>query len=166
MGFFKKLFGGKEEQLDAVSPLTGKVVDITNVPDQVFSQKMMGDGIAIEPTEGKVVSPVSGKIATVFPTKHAIGINADNGAEYLIHIGLDTVNLKGEGFETHVTEGQSVKAGDPLVTFDLDFIKANAPSTITPVIITNHDSFGVNKLVAEGDTVTAGSSEVIELTKK
>lgn len=165
MGFFKKLFGGSNEQPKIVAPLTGKVIDITNVPDQVFSQKMMGEGIAIEPTEGKVVSPVSGTIETVFPTKHAIGIKATDGAEFLIHVGLDTVNLKGEGFETFVEQGQTVKAGDTLVTFDLEFIKANAPSTITPIIVTNHDQFELEKLVQEGETVVAGTTAVLTLKK-
>ena len=104
---FKKLFGKKEEPIKTVqllAPITGTALSLDNVPDPVFSEKMMGDGIAIEPSEGIVVSPVDGEIIQVFPTKHAIGIRAKNGTEILIHIGLETVSLKGEGFETHVKQ--------------------------------------------------------------
>ena len=120
-----------------VSPIKGKLVPITEVPDEVFAGKMMGDGFAIIPEDGLVVSPVSGKIINVFPTKHAIGIQSTDGREVLIHVGLDTVNLKGEGFETFITEGDTVKAGQPLLQADLDYIEKNATSTITPIVFTN-----------------------------
>ncbi len=137
MGFLKKLFGGNDAgNTKIASALTGKIVNIENVPDQVFSQKMMGDGVAIEPTEGKVVSPINATVETIFPTKHAIGLKGEDGLELLIHVGLDTVNLKGEGFTAHVQSGDKVKAGDVLVEFDLEYIRANAPSTITPIIVT------------------------------
>ncbi|WP_231710624.1 glucose-specific PTS transporter subunit IIBC [Gracilibacillus suaedae] len=123
--------------LDFVSPMQGEVMPLSEVPDQVFSQKMMGDGFAVKPTAGEIVSPVNGKIINIFPTKHAIGIEADNGTEILIHIGIDTVNLKGEGFTAKVAEGDEVKQGQTLMEVDLDFISNNAPSTVTPVIFTN-----------------------------
>ncbi|MGN8648234.1 glucose-specific PTS transporter subunit IIBC [Gracilibacillus sp. HCP3S3_G5_1] len=123
--------------LDFVSPMQGEVMPLSEVPDQVFSQKMMGDGFAVKPTDGEIVSPVNGKIINVFPTKHAIGIEADNGTEILIHIGIDTVNLKGEGFTAKVVEGDEVKQGQALMEVDLDFISNNAPSTVTPIIFTN-----------------------------
>ncbi|MFC0471160.1 glucose-specific PTS transporter subunit IIBC [Halalkalibacter kiskunsagensis] len=119
------------------SPLAGKVIPITEVPDQVFSGKMMGDGFAIEPSEGIVKSPVSGTIMNLFPTKHAIGILSDEGKEILIHVGLDTVNLKGEGFETFIKQDDKVKQGQELLRFNLDYIKENATSTITPIVFTN-----------------------------
>ncbi|WP_272953914.1 glucose-specific PTS transporter subunit IIBC [Gracilibacillus saliphilus] len=125
------------EDLDFVSPMQGEVMPLSEVPDQVFSQKMMGDGFAVKPTAGEIVSPVNGKIINIFPTKHAIGIEADNGTEILIHIGIDTVNLKGEGFTAKVAEGDEVKKGQTLMEVDLDFISNNAPSTVTPVIFTN-----------------------------
>ena len=120
-----------------VSPITGELKDITEVPDQVFSGKMMGDGFAILPEEGMIVSPVDGKIVNVFPTKHALGIESKGGREILIHVGIDTVKLQGEGFEALVKEGDQVEAGQPLLKVDLDFIKANAPSIITPIVFTN-----------------------------
>ncbi|MDQ0254753.1 PTS system glucose-specific IIA component [Evansella vedderi] len=137
----KKLFGKKEVQTEEtiVAPITGSVKKLEDVPDPVFSQKMMGDGIAIEPIEGVAVAPVDGEVIQFFHTKHAIGIRSKTGVEILIHVGLETVNMKGEGFTGHVKEGDKVKAGDKLITFDLELIKEKASSTITPIVITNGD---------------------------
>ncbi|GEN57017.1 PTS glucose transporter subunit IIA [Halolactibacillus alkaliphilus] len=153
---FKKLFG-KEEKVDKevlVSPMTGEVVDVTEVPDPTFSEKMMGDGIAFKPSDGAVVSPVAGEVVNLFPTKHAIGIKSKAGVEYLIHIGLDTVMLDGEGFTAHVSQGDKVEVGDPLVTFDLDFVSQKA-KTITPLVITSDVGSiekNINKTVVKGET--------------
>jgi glucose PTS system EIICBA or EIICB component len=117
--------------------MEGEIISITEVPDAVFSEKMMGDGFAIKPIDGKVVSPVSGKIINVFPTKHAIGIMSEDSLEVLIHVGIDTVNLKGEGFNVKVSEGETIKAGQTLMEIDLDFISTHATSTTTPVVFTN-----------------------------
>jgi PTS system glucose-specific IIA component len=154
----KKLFGlGKKEaspvqpQQEVIhAPITGKLVAIEDVPDPTFGQKMMGDGVAIEPTEGKVVAPVDGEIMQVFPTKHAIGIKTKGGLELLLHIGLETVNMKGEGFTTHVKEGDKVQVGDTLVDFDLALIKEKAASTITPIVITNMDH--MDRVIKESAT--------------
>ncbi|HEK7062676.1 TPA: PTS transporter subunit IIABC [Staphylococcus aureus] len=116
--------------------LTGEVTPLSEVPDQVFSEKMMGDGIAIKPSQGEVRAPFNGKVQMIFPTKHAIGLVSDSGLELLIHIGLDTVKLNGEGFTLHVEEGQEVKQGDLLINFDLDYIRNHAKSDITPIIVT------------------------------
>lgn len=118
------------------APLTGEVTPLSEVPDQVFSEKMMGDGIAIKPSQGEVRAPFNGKLQMIFPTKHAIGLVSDSGLELLIHIGLDTVKLNGEGFTLHVEEGQEVKQGDLLINFDLDYIRNHAKSDITPIIVT------------------------------
>ncbi|NDP53250.1 PTS transporter subunit EIIC [Staphylococcus aureus] len=118
------------------APLTGEVTPLSEVPDQVFSEKMMGDGIAIKPSQGEVRAPFNGKVQMIFPTKHAIGLVSDSGLELLIHIGLDTVKLNGEGFTLHVEEGQEVKQGDILINFDLDYIRNHAKSDITPIIVT------------------------------
>ncbi|QWC02199.1 glucose-specific PTS transporter subunit IIBC [Staphylococcus sp. MZ3] len=118
------------------APLTGEVTPLSKVPDQVFSEKMMGDGIAIKPSQGEVRAPFNGKVQMIFPTKHAIGLVSDSGLELLIHIGLDTVKLNGEGFTLHVEEGQEVKQGDLLINFDLDYIRNHAKSDITPIIVT------------------------------
>lgn len=122
-----------------VAPLEGKVVDLADVPDQVFSEKMMGDGIAINPVSGEVRAPFNGKVQMIFPTKHAIGLVSDQGLELLIHIGLDTVQLEGQGFTMHVEEGQTIEQGQQLVTFDLDYLGENAKSLITPIIVTKGD---------------------------
>ena len=127
-----------------MAPLKGELKPITEVPDQVFAGKMMGDGFAIVPSEGTIVSPVNGKIVNLFPTKHAIGILSDTGREILIHVGIDTVNLKGQGFETLVSENDIVEKGQPLLKVDLDYIKEHATSTITPIVFTN---------LAEGEKV-------------
>ena len=118
------------------APLTGEVTPLSEVSDQVFSEKMMGDGIAIKPSQGEVRAPFNGKVQMIFPTKHAIGLVSDSGLELLIHIGLDTVKLNGEGFTLHVEEGQEVKQGDLLINFDLDYIRNHAKSDITPIIVT------------------------------
>ena len=96
---------------------------------------MMGEGFGINPTEGEVVSPIAGRVDNVFPTKHAIGLKADNGLELLVHIGLDTVQLDGEGFEVLVSSGDEVNVGDPLVRFNLEYINNNAKSVISPIIL-------------------------------
>jgi glucose-specific phosphotransferase system IIBC component len=119
------------------SPLTGKTVSITNVPDPVFSGRMMGDGFAVEPIEGLVTAPADGEIITLFPTKHAIGMKTKMGTEILIHVGIDTVKLAGQGFEPLVQEGDQVSAGQPLLRVDLNYLKANAPSILTPIVFTN-----------------------------
>lgn len=120
-----------------VSPIKGEVKPLSEVPDAVFSQKMMGDGFAIVPSDGTVVSPVDGTIVSFFPTKHAIGILSDSGREILIHVGIDTVKLKGKGFEALVSQGDRVEIGQPLLKVDLDYITEHAPSIITPIIFTN-----------------------------
>jgi sugar PTS system EIIA component len=164
---FNKLFGKKEVKKEEtiVAPLTGKIVSIEEVPDPTFAQKMMGDGIAIEPTEGVVVSPVDGEIVQFFHTKHAIGIHSESGAEILIHVGLETVNMNGEGFEGHVNVGDKVKAGDKLLSFDLDLIKEKAASTVTPIVITNGDAVeSMDKRAAS--EATKGETSLLQIKMK
>lgn len=163
----KGLFGKKESTVvNITAPINGKVIDITEVPDPVFSQKMMGDGIAIDPVDGEVVSPIDGEVIQVFPTKHAVGLKSKSGLEILIHIGLETVQLNGEGFETFVNAGDRVKRGELLVRFDLSVISQKAASTLTPVILTNYDEVvdHVEKnIVAESKK---GETEVMTVTLK
>lgn len=125
--------------LELKSPVIGRAMELSTVPDPVFSSKIMGDGIAIEPMEGILCSPVNGIVAHVFPTKHAVGIVSDEGIEILLHIGIDTVNLMGEGFESFVGENDRVKTGDKLISFDMDSVKSSGKSVITPMLITNMD---------------------------
>ncbi|MGM7721971.1 PTS sugar transporter subunit IIA [Metabacillus sp. Hm71] len=163
----KSLFGKKEKQTKETifAPLTGKLINIEEVPDPVFSQKLMGEGMAIEPTEGIVVAPIEGQVIQVFHTKHAIGLRSQTGMELLIHIGLETVSMNGEGFEVHVKEGQKVKVGDPLITADLELIREKAASTITPIIITNSDIIE-NLTKASTGNVTKGTSNILDVKVK
>ncbi len=130
---------------DFVMPIEGEIIPITEVQDPVFSQKMMGDGFAIIPAKGSVVSPVDGEILNIFPTKHAIGIKSKQGYEILIHIGLETVHLKGEGFTVLVKDGEQVQKGQELIQFDLEKIKNSARSTETPVVFTNLTKLTIKK---------------------
>lgn len=133
------LFGNKKKDLEILLPVQGKVVDITEVPDCVFSQKMMGDGMAVEPEGNVIQAPCDGKVVLLARTLHAIALQADNGTEILIHIGLDTVELDGKGFTGHVSVGDRVKKGDKLITFDREFILEQGRPLITPIVITNMD---------------------------
>src|SRR5699024_4500259 len=142
--------------------VTGKVVPLEEVPDPVFSQKMMGEGIAVDPAEGKVYAPCNGEIMQVAPTKHAVGILAGDGAEILIHVGLDTVNLKGEGFESHVEAGDTVSKGDLLLTFDLELIREKVPSTVTPIVITNSTQLGKEFLFTKETEAVQGETVLIQ----
>ncbi len=144
-------------------PITGDILPITDVPDQVFSGRMVGDGFAIKPAEGKVYSPVNGEVVTLFPTKHAIGLKADDGTELLIHIGIDTVHLKGEGFTAHVEQGDLVEQGQLLMEMDLDYIGKHAPSIITPVVFTSLQEGQKVKLKTSGAT-KANTKDLIEIT--
>lgn len=147
-----------------VSPVKGEIKDITDVPDQVFAGKMMGDGFAIVPSEGTIVSPVDGKIVNLFPTKHAIGIMSDNGREILIHVGIDTVNLKGQGFETLVEENARIEKGQPLLKVDLEYVKEHATSTITPIVFTNLAE-GEKVVVEKHGHVDLNEEGIIKITK-
>ena len=135
--------------------MTGKVKDLSEVEDEVFSSGMLGNGIAIEPTNGQVNSPVDGIVTTVFPTKHAIGVTTDDGVEILIHIGMDTVELNGEGFESFVKQNERVKKGDLLIRVNLDKIKAAGLSMITPIVVTNSNSYKAISIDAK-NTVDKG----------
>ena len=124
-------------ETDIYAPGTGHIIPLSEVPDKVFSEKMMGDGIGFVPEKGEIVAPFDGTVKTIFPTKHAIGLESDTGIEVLIHIGIDTVKLNGEGFESLVDVNEPVTQGQPLMKINLAYLKEHAPSVVTPVIITN-----------------------------
>lgn len=126
---------------DIVSPISGEAVALSDVPDPTFAQEMMGKGIAIQPSVGKVYAPLSGEIMILFPTKHAIGIKGDNGVEILIHVGLDTVQLNGQYFDTKIEQGQRVQQGDLLLEFDMEQIQKAGYPMITPVLVTNTSEY-------------------------
>lgn len=125
----------KKEKMIAIS--TGEIIEMSQVSDDVFAQKMLGDGFAINPAVGEIYAPCDGKIINVFLTKHALTMETENGLELLIHIGIDTVGLNGECFDVLVEDGQKVKAGQKLMNVDLEFIKNKGLDTVTPVVITN-----------------------------
>lgn len=126
-------------ETDIYAPGTGHIIPLSEVPDKVFSEKMMGDGIGFVPEKDEIVAPFDGTVKTIFPTKHAIGLESDTGIEVLIHIGIDTVKLNGEGFESLVDVNEPVTQGQPLMKINLAYLKEHAPSVVTPVIITNQD---------------------------
>jgi sugar PTS system EIIA component len=155
----KKLFSKKIETrvVEIHSPLDGEVIPLEEVPDPVFAQKMMGDGLAVIPKNGKVVSPVNGKVVQIFPTKHAVGLVSEEGLEILIHIGLETVELNGEGFEVAVNAGETVKVGDPLLNVDLDYLEQKHKEIVTPIVITNMlNKAGELEYIAKNNVVTRG----------
>ena len=132
------------------APITGNVIARENIPDATFAQGVLGDGVGIEPSVGVVVAPFDGEISTVAETKHAIGISGNNDMEMLIHVGIDTVKMNGEGFKVLVAEGDKVKAGQKIMTFSLDKIKAAGFSTTTAVLLTNSDDYEGFKVVKTG----------------
>jgi len=131
MGFFKK----KQEILHF--PVACQKIDLNQVPDAVFSQRLLGDGVAIVPTGTLICAPCDAEVVQIFPTNHAIGLMTPLGLELLIHIGIDTVELKGEGFKRLATPGQHIKAGEPIVEVDLEYVKRMGKALETPIIITN-----------------------------
>ncbi|MEH3089963.1 MAG: glucose PTS transporter subunit IIA [Microbacterium arborescens] len=157
--------GATDEVSQAIeigSPLDGTVVELSAVPDPVFGGGVMGPGVAIEPTGSTVVSPGAGTVAAAQPTGHAFGLELEGGVELLIHVGIDTVNLKGEGFEVHVKAGDRVEKGTPLVTFDRAVIEKAGYPLITPVIVLNADSFATVDPVGFGPTTTGAPLLVVE----
>ncbi len=167
MGFFSKLFSKKEEPkvLKSIikAPINGRVLPISEVPDETFATKMLGDGIGIEPVEsGTIVAPVDGVIGQLFETGHAFTVETKEGVNILVHFGLNTVELKGQGFEIIAKEGDNVKAGDPIIKYDLEFLKANSPSVITPVVVLDSEEYKSIKTF-ENQTVHAGNETIIEI---
>ncbi|HET1964707.1 TPA: PTS glucose transporter subunit IIA, partial [Streptococcus pneumoniae] len=142
------------------SPISGEIIPLSDVQDKTFSDKLIGDGVAIIPSEGKVYAPFDGKITNIFPTKHAIGLKSDEGVELLIHIGLDTVELKGQGFISHVEEGDRVFKNQLIFEMDLNLIKTKGYETVTPVIVTNTNDF-LDVLVLPNNQTIEHSKELL-----
>lgn len=158
-GFFKKK--KQNESLNFVAPVNGKVIALSEVPDPVFAQKMAGDGVAIDTTGDIIFAPCDGELSLIFKTKHAFAMTLDNGIEILVHIGIETVSLKGEGFKQLVEQGTKVKAGTPIIKIDRNFIKSKGLSLITPVLITNPDTIKSLDTKIGIDTV-AGETIIME----
>lgn len=167
MGFFKKLFGSESAKQEVVSnvtalvaPISGKAIPLSEVPDPVFAEELAGKGMAIIADGDVVVAPADGELTLVFKTKHAFAMTLENGLELLVHIGLETVSLDGEGFEQLVEQGTKVKAGTPLIKINRELIKSKGLSLATPVLITNPDETKTINPVVTG-SVVAGESVVI-----
>jgi len=159
--FFKK--NKEEKYIEIYSPLNGRVIDLSEVPDEAFAQKMIGDGCAIEPTEGSVHAIADAEI-DIFDTNHAVSFDLECGLEMIVHFGIDTVKLDGQGFERLVTPGD-VKVGDELVKYNLEYIKENAKSARTPIIISNMDEVAELKVVATGDVKVGDLLMKVKLNK-
>ncbi len=151
----KGLFGRDKNRGKIFAPVSGTCVSMSQVKDPTFSQEILGKGVAIIPSEGKVVAPDDGEVIMVFETRHAVSIRANGGAELIIHIGLDTVNLHGQYFNARVTAGDKVKKGDVLIEFDMDKIKEQGYDLITPIIICNTPDYP-NLVCHTGMDVKAG----------
>ncbi len=166
MGLFDKLFGSKDTKtvdVEIYAPLSGEIVNIEDVPDVVFSEKIVGDGIAIRPNGNKIVAPVDGVIGKIFETNHGFSMESKEGVELFVHFGIDTVELKGEGFTRVAQEGQSVKRGDTIIEFDLALLEQKAKSVLTPVVISNMDE--ITNIDKKAGEVVAGESVVLVLKK-
>ena len=169
MGLFDKLKSLVSDDkkdtgtIEIVAPLSGEIVNIEDVPDVVFAEKIVGDGIAIKPTGNKMVAPVDGTIGKIFETNHAFSMESKEGVELFVHFGIDTVELKGEGFTRIAQEGQSVKRGDTVIEFDLATLESKAKSVLTPVVISNMDE--ISSIEKKSGEVIAGESVVLSLTK-
>lgn len=166
MGFFDKLFGSKSNktvEVEIYAPLSGDIVNIEDVPDVVFSEKIVGDGIAIRPTGNKLVAPVDGVVGKIFETNHAFSMESTDGVELFVHFGIDTVELKGEGFRRVAEEGQTVKRGDTIIELDLELLETKAKSVLTPVVISNMDE--VSHIEKKTGEVVAGESVVLVVKK-
>lgn len=160
----KRTLENKSERISILAPMCGERIPITEVDDPTFSEEMLGRGVAIRPAEGRVVSPVQGTVTQLFETGHAVTLTSDDGAEILIHVGLDTIRLKGAHYTPRIREGDAVKPGDLLLEFDLISIATAGFDIVTPIVICNSDdfdnfSFPAGKAVRQGD-------EIISFTKK
>lgn len=164
MALFDFLKKGDNKNVELFNPVDGEVIPIEEVSDPVFSQKMMGDGFGVKPDNGQVYSPVAGKVVSVFPTKHAVGLELDNGIEVLVHIGVDTVELEGGPFEIHVSEGEKVTSETLLATVDLEGVAEAGKDNTIIIVFTNMDEVENYSLSKTG---SSSHGEVIgELSSK
>lgn len=163
MGLFDFLKSDNNKDAELYNPVEGEVIPLEEVSDPVFSQKMMGDGFGVEPANGEIYSPIDGKVVSVFPTSHALGLELDNGIEVLVHIGVDTVELEGGPFDIHVSEGEKVTKDSHLATVDLAALEeAEKPDTVMVVftnmdVVENYDLKSTGNM-SQGDTVGSVSS--------
>lgn len=161
---FQKFKKKKKKVLSLLAPINGTCISLSEVPDEVFSSKMMGDGVAIKPTSNKLFAPTDGKVTFIAETKHAIGFVTTDGQELLIHVGLDTVSLNGEGFSLSVEVNQEVRTGEQLLSFNQTFIEDNQLNLITPIILLENKNLNLEQLTI-GTDVIAGETIIINCTQ-
>lgn len=163
---FKKMFGGssKSKTVEVTAPLGGKLVPLSEVPDEAFAQGYMGDGAAIEPTEGQVVAPFDGTVSHLIDTHHAIIVEHASGLQLLIHVGINTVELKGEGYKALVKNGDAIRAGQTLLEFDIAAIKAAGYPVITPVVVASEDN--ADKVTCRFGDIRSGQPGVMQVDLK
>jgi sugar PTS system EIIA component len=154
----------KEKVVEIYTPVNGLILPLEDVPDPVFSQKMVGEGIAVIPTNDNIHSPVKGTVILIAATKHAIGIRAKNGVEILVHVGLETVSLNGEGFKIAVNVGDQVSVGQLLIEVDWEYISTNAKSIITPIVITNSHQNKKQYILTKDKEAIRGKTVIITAT--
>ncbi|WMY96034.1 MAG: PTS glucose transporter subunit IIA [Arsenophonus sp.] len=153
----------KNNVINIIAPISGQIINIEDVPDVVFSEKIVGDGIAINPSGNKIVAPINGTISKIFETNHAFSMKSDSGIELFVHFGIDTIELKSEGFSRIAKEGQKVKIGDLIIKFDLLLLKKKAKSTLTPVIISNMDE--IKELKKSSGSIILGETIIMKIIK-
>ncbi|XBC39795.1 MAG: PTS glucose transporter subunit IIA [Buchnera aphidicola (Chaetogeoica yunlongensis)] len=164
MNFFSNFFKNKSyDKIDVFSPISGTITNIEDVPDEVFSKKIVGDGVAIMPTSNILLAPINGKIGKIFETLHAFSIKSKDGIELFVHFGIDTITLKGSGFKKISQENFSVNIGDPIISIDLPFLKKTAKSILTPVIISNIEKF--KKIIKNSGIAKAGKTIIFSIKK-
>lgn len=165
MSFFSNLFKNKktdfDKKIEIIAPLSGEIINIEDVPDLVFSKKIVGDGIAINPSNNKILAPVNGIIGHITESMHAFSIISDDKVELFVHFGIDTVKLKGQGFKKIVQNNQKVKIGDEIIALDLDFLIEKSKSILTPVVVSNIEKF--KKIKKFSGNVIAGKTVIMSL---
>ena len=152
------MFFKKKTEIEVKSSFTGKVVSLENVSDPMFSEKILGDGIAIQPQNGILYAPISGEVTMIVDTKHAIGFNTQNTITVLMHIGIDTVELEGKGFNLDIKQGDKVFAGQEIGKIDLDYIKSEKKEVVTPILIADSPQYKINYQKQDGEDVKAGET--------
>lgn len=165
MGFLSDFFNSKKsnflKKIEIFAPVSGEIVNIEDVPDVVFSKKIVGDGIAIKPSGNKIVSPLNGTIGKILDSKHAFSILSEDGVELFVHFGIDTIKLKGEGFKKIAQDNQKVKIGDTIILFDLNILEKKARSILTPVVISNMEKF--KTIEKSSGSIIAGETIIMSL---
>ncbi|WMY96668.1 MAG: PTS glucose transporter subunit IIA [Arsenophonus sp.] len=153
----------KNNMINIIAPISGQIIHIEDVPDVVFSEKIVGDGIAVNPSGDKIVAPINGTISKIFETNHAFSMKSKSGIELFVHFGIDTINLKGEGFSRIAKEGKKVKIGDLILKIDLLLLQKKAKSVLTPIIISNMDE--IKELKKSSGPIIAGETIIMKIIK-